>query len=300
MLVKHHFVPQFMLRRWCNEAGKLQSFRVLNGKVVCKSVAPEYTGYENALYAVVANVLGIGEDHLEKKFFSPLDSKAAVTLGKIERREDISEDDKIAWAFFLNSLRVRQPDVLAYLRAKGMKLLKKFLAEDDGLLPIGWLPAEQWFEKHYPGMMEARWLVSSLSKMVLHDEMTERFQNLDWWVLEFESQAPKLLLSDLPIHWEGGVGTDSFFIQVPISPDRIFFGTASQATKSSLLDLPRGELIRRINRASLASSSNRIWGSDAKEGSEFIEANLDIVGANVEPFGATVERFIERPRQPTG
>jgi hypothetical protein len=102
--VKHHYVPQFLLRRWCNDAGKLQSFSVRDGRVLQRSLAPRSTGYENALYAVVANALGIDEDHLERKLFSPIDSDAAIALGKIERREAISNDDKIAWAFFLNSL----------------------------------------------------------------------------------------------------------------------------------------------------------------------------------------------------
>lgn len=292
--MKHHYVPQFLLRRWRNATGKLQSFKVLNGRVVSRPLAPEYTGYESALYAVVANALGISEDHLEQRFFSPLDSKAAIALAKIERREVIGEDDKIAWAFFLNSLRMRQPDVLAHMRTNGMKMFKRFLAEGDAALPPGWPPAEQWFEEHYPGMLEARGLVSWLPQMVLHDEMTKRFENLSWWVLEFKPEAPKLLLSDLPIHWEGGITTDKFFIQMPIAPDRIFFGTASKETKSYLLGLPSAELIRRVNRGSLASSSNRIWGFDAQEGRSFIEANLDIIGANVEPFNAIAERFWAR------
>lgn len=75
--------------------------------------------------------------------------------------------------------------------------------------------------------------------------MTDRFASLHWWVLEFTQEAPKLLLSDLPIHWEGGVATDDFFIHMPIAPDRLFIGTASKATEQFLDGLLRAELIRR-------------------------------------------------------
>jgi hypothetical protein len=292
--MKHHYVPQFLLRRWCNDAGKLQSFKILGGRVLCRALTPEYTGYENALYAVVANALGINEDHLEKKLFGPIDSNAAVTLRKIEQREMLSEDDRISWAFFLNSLRVRQSDVLSHLRTEGMAMMKRFLAEGDAALPEGWPPAEQWFEEHSPGMMEAHSLISWLSRIVLHDEMTDRFAKLHWWVKEFKPEAPKLLLSDLPIHWEGGLNTGKFFIQLPIAPDRIFFGTEHAETEAFLNALPGPELIRRVNRGSLASSSNRIWGRDAQEGRTFIEANLDIVGANVERFDVVAERHGKR------
>jgi hypothetical protein len=189
---------------------------------------------------------------------------------------------------------VRQPDVLGYIRTKGMEMLSRFLAEGDFTLPPGWSPTEQWLAKHYPGMMATRALISLLPQMVLHNALTERFETLDWWVLEFKPEAPTLLLSDLPIHWEGGITTEKFFIHMPIAPDRAFFGTASAETKSHLLRLPSIELIRRINRASLASSSKRIWGIDAKQGRAFIEENLDIVGVNVEPFQIIAEKFWAR------
>ncbi len=292
--MKHHYVPQFLLRRWCNEAGKLQSFSIRDGRVLCSARAPRFTGYENALYAVIANALGIDEDHLERKLFAPIDGNAAVALGKIERREAITEDDRIAWAFFLNSLRLRQPDVLAHMRTKGMTMLKGFLAEGDAELPPGAPRSEQWLNEHLPGGMEAQSLISWLPQMVMHDEMTDRFANLHWWVLEFTSEAPKLLLSDLPIHWEGGINTDNFFIHMPIAPDRLFIGTGNAATEQFLGGLPRAELIRRVNRGSLASSSNRIWGADTQQGRAFIEANLDIVGVDVEPFDAIAARFRAR------
>jgi len=239
---------------------------VVRGKVVCRPQAPEYTGYESALYAVVAIALGIDEDDLEKWLFAPIDSDAAFTLAKIETREPINGDDKHAWAFFLNSLRVRQPDVLAHLRTEGMTMMKCFLAEGDAALPEGWPSTEQWVEDHHPGMLETQSLISWLSRIVLHDETTERFENLHWWVKEFKPEAPKQLLSDLPIHWEGGLSTGTFFIQMPIAPDRIFFGTEDAETEAYLSEMSGAELIRRVNRGTLASSSNRIWGIDAQGG----------------------------------
>jgi hypothetical protein len=266
----------------------------VNGHVAANALAPEYTGYEDDLYAVGANQIGIEQDHLEKRLFGPIDSDAAVALGKIEQREVITPKDKIAWAFFLNSLRVRKPDVLSHLRNEGMAMLKAFLAEGDAALPEGWPSSEQWLDAHYPGLLETQTLISNLSKIVLHDELTQRFHDLKWWVMPFTAEAPKLLLSDLPIHWEGGLGIDNFFIQLPIGPNRIFFGTSSKETEDYLCALPRVELVRRVNRGTLASSSNRVWGSDAAEGCAFIEANLDALGANVEPFDAVAKCYWEK------
>ena len=292
--VKHHYVPQFLLRRWCDAQGRIQSFKVVNGTVAANALSPEYTGYEDDLYAVVPNQVGVEHDHLEKRLFGPIDNAAAVALGKIERREAITSREKIAWAFFLNSLRVRKPDVLHHLRDDGMAMLKAFLAQGDAALPEGWPSSEQWLRTHYPGLLETQNLVANLSRIVLHDELTLRFHDLDWWVMPFKADAPKLLLSDLPIHWEGGLASDDFLIQLPIGPDRVFFGTASKKTEDYLCSLPSVELIRRINRGTLASSSSRVWGSDAAEGRAFIEANLDALGANVEPFDVIAKRYWEK------
>lgn len=269
-------------------------FTVVNGRVAASRHTPRYTGYEDDLYAVGTNSLGIERHFLEKRLFTPIDNDAAVALGKIERREPITSKDKMAWAIFLNSLRCRKPDVLNHLRNEGVAMLKAFLAEGDAALPEGWPASEQWLDAHYPGLLETRSLISNLSKIVLHDELTQRFQDLNWWVMPFKAEAPKLLLSDLPIHWEGDLDSDNFFIQLPIGPDRIFFGTSSQETEDYICNFPSVELIRRVNRGTLASSSNRVWGSDAAEGRAFIEANLDVLSINVEPFDAVAKRFWEK------
>lgn len=187
---------------------------------------------------------------------------------------------------------MRKPDVVNHLRNDGMAMLKAFLSEGDAALPEGWPSSEQWLYAHYPGLLEMQSLISNLSKIVLHDELTQRFHDLDWWAMPFKAEAPKLLLSDLPVHWEGAC--DNFFIQLPIGPHRIFFGTSSKETENYLCNLPSVELIQRVNRSTLASSSNRVWGSDAAEGRAFIEANLDALGANVEPFDAIAKRYWER------
>jgi hypothetical protein len=230
--VKHHYVPQFLLKRWAGPAGKVQVIGVRNGRVVAKARAPEYTGYENQLYAVVANAIGLAEDVLERKVFGPIDSNAATVLEKLEAHDSITQDDHIAWTFFLSSLRIRQPDVLEFLRTKGIERLRADLAErDNATLPPGAPSTEEWFEQHFPGHMRAASLASWLPQMIVHDHVLDRFGNLSWWIQDFEPDQPELLLSDLPIHWEGGFNKPGFLIQLPVGPHRVFFGAASPQTE---------------------------------------------------------------------
>jgi len=279
--MKHHYVPQFLMRRWTNEAGRLYGFALRNGNLVCKARAPEYTGYESGLYAIAVNTLGIDADIIEKKIFSPIDSKAASVLGKFERQEAISEDDHIAWTFFLNSLRLRQPDVLRFLRTQAQHNFRQNLVMQDRFQPPpGPLGTEQWFDRFLPGYMEAIPLLHWLPRMIVHDEVTARFAGLSWSLREFDDRHAKLLLSDLPIHWEGGFHEEGFLIQLPVGPSRVFFGTRSEGTQQFINQLRVPELIERINLTTLASSSRRIWASNRQEAQAFITANLNVFGQN--------------------
>lgn len=285
--VKHHYVPQFLLRRWANETGRLHVFSIRNGQIVSKARNPEYTGYEDGLYAIVAAAIGFSVDVLERRLFSPIDNGAAKALEKIEQRQVLTEDEHIAWSFFLSSLRVRQPDVIRFLRGAGLAHLKATLAEIDAeTLPADAPRSEQWFNEHHPGRIESTTLMSWLPQMIFHDGIMDTFSGLKWWVREFQPPAPKLLLSDLPIHWEGGFNSDEFLIYLPIAPDRLFLGARSAETEAYLDHLPADELIRRVNRTTLASSADRIWASDEAEARSFIENNLDAIGENVMDFGS--------------
>ena len=283
--MRHHYVPQFLLRRWSGAAGKLSTYTMRNGHLTKRAMAPKATGYKNGLYALVAGVLGYPEDHLEKQLFGPIDNDAAVALDKMERRAILTEDDHIAWTFFLCSMRIRQPDVLEFLRTEGKQHHAEILADlDKETLPVGAPTTEQWFNRHFPGAIDAATLTSWLPRMIIHDEVASRFGSLNWWCREFEAEAPKLLLSDLPLHWEGGFKKQDFFIQLPIGPDRVFFGTASAKTEQILGAMPSAKLILNINRTTLASSSQYFWATMDSGLDPFIEASHEAIGKNVVPF----------------
>lgn len=293
--VKHHYVPQFLLKRWAGASG-LFCFCVRHGRLVYSERAPEYTGYEIDLYGILANALGVGEDHLEKRLFGPIDSNAARVLDKLELHAALTEDEHIAWTFFLSSLRVRQPDVLRFLRNEGMARLRATLAEQDkGTLPEGWPTTEQWFEQNHPGAMEALPLTNWLPKMILHDGVMDAFAGMRWWIREFEADLPTLLLSDLPIHWEGGFTADDFMLHLPLGPRRAFFAARSAETEQILDHIPPADLIRRVNLTTVASAGDRIWAAERTDAVAFIEANIEHFGVNVVPFETLAPAFAAVP-----
>lgn len=280
--MRHHYVPQFLLSRWTDDTGRLFSFSQRNGRLVCSRRTPKSTGYEDGLYALLADVLGFSRDVVEKKIFARIDDGAAKALEKLERHEGLSEDDHIAWTFFLSSLRMRQPDTIEILRTQGMMLLRKSLADRDAItLPEDWPTTQEWFAENHPGVLEATPLTSWLPRMIFNKEVLDAFGGLKWWFREFEAGDGRLLLSDLPLYWNGGLTKPGFYIHVPIAPNRLFIGTRAEETEAILSQVPSVELIERINRASIASTSQRLWASSREDAHAFIEANLNIMGVDV-------------------
>lgn len=289
--MKHHYVPRFLLNRWTDTSGRLFSFSRQNGRLVCSRRTPKSTGYEKGLYALIADVLGISRDALEQKVFARIDDGAAKSLEKLERHEALSEDDHIAWTFFLSSLRVRQPDAIEFLRGEGMDLLRRTLAKRDAVtLPEGWPTTEEWFADNHPGLLEAAPLTSWLPIMIFNNEILDAFGKLKWWFREFEVDEAKLLLSDMPLYWNGGFTKPGFMIHVPVAPNRLFIGTRSEETETILSQMRPAELVARVNRASIASSSRRIWASTRDDAQAFIEDNLEIMGVDFVTMASIAQR----------
>jgi len=279
--MKHHYVPQFLLSRWADNTGRLFSFSRPNGRLVCSRRTPKSTGYEDGLYALLADVLGFSRDVVEEKIFARIDDGAAKALEKLERHEGLSEDDHIAWTFFLSSLRMRQPDTIEFLRTKGMVQLRKSLADRDAItLPEGWPTTQEWFAENHPGVLEATPLTSWLPRMIFNKEVLDAFAGLKWWFREFEPGDGRLLLSDLPLYWNGGFSKPGFYIHVPIAPNRLFIGTRTEETEAILSQITSAELVQQVNRASIASTTQRLWASSREDVHAFIEANLDIMGVD--------------------
>lgn len=261
--------------------GRLFSFSRPNGRLVCSRRTPKSTGYEVGLYAFLVDVLGFSRDVVEEKFFAPIDDGAAKALEKLERHEVLSEDDHIAWTFFLSSLRMRQPDTIEFLRTQGMVQLRKSLADRDAItLPEGWPTTQEWFAENRPGVLEATPLTAWLPRMIFNKEVLDAFAGLKWWFREFEPEDGRLLISDLPLYWDGGFSKAGFYIHVPIAPNRLFIGTRTEETESILSKMPSAELVQQVNRASIASTSQRVWASSREDAHAFIETNLEIMGVD--------------------
>ena len=82
--MKHHHVPQFLLKSWAAARdGKVEVFHLDIPHIRSSRRTPEYTGYEDDLYAFdQPQVFGLERQALEEDHFRHVDDRAARVLHK--------------------------------------------------------------------------------------------------------------------------------------------------------------------------------------------------------------------------
>ena len=133
--MKHHFVPQFLLRSWAEQGNdsKVELFRVDLPGVPSSRRSPKNTAYQEDLYALTSNTIaGVDKQFVEKRFLQVVDSSAARVRDKLIAGglNTLDEGDKNDWTRFIMSLRTRQPLIIENIKAMAPDYLKANLAEN--------------------------------------------------------------------------------------------------------------------------------------------------------------------------
>ena len=130
--MKHHFIPQFLLKAWADttEDKKIEVFRLDLPHLPSSRRAPEYTGYEDNLYMLTKpEVAGVEQQAVETKFLQRLDSDGARVLQKLNTSglATLTHEDLSVWVHFIASLLWRAPDIVSRLRTESAGYLKDSL-----------------------------------------------------------------------------------------------------------------------------------------------------------------------------
>ncbi len=74
---KHHYLPEFYLRRWTGSDSKLTEFRRPHGKLVERRKHPAETGFERELYSIKTIPVVEARKEMETGFLRKIDNDAA-------------------------------------------------------------------------------------------------------------------------------------------------------------------------------------------------------------------------------
>lgn len=109
---RHHYIPRFWIRRWCNERGVTYRYtRQIDGRVNELKRPPKSVGYWQDLYTPPPNFPS--EMGLEELFFKKLDDRTAKVFSQLGNSKRLTGEEAITLAIFLMSLMHRTPSAMA-------------------------------------------------------------------------------------------------------------------------------------------------------------------------------------------
>lgn len=261
----HHYVPQFYLRQWADQDGRVPHYRWVNGRAVFSRRAPEYIGYETNLYA--AEHVPPEHRHLaERGFFSTLDDRAARIHARLVNQEKFTftAAERTEWAIFLAAANARTPDNVAGIKRMTEDVLRKQLNENPKEVEkaLGYkLPVSlsEWAEKHMPYKVANIWL-RNLMKYLTRKDHIQRYMDMVWTVHGPSSRHKELLTCDRPLWYFQNPEHREFTVMMTLSPRTVFIATKNPAFADKLAATPSMRLARRINESVFDRAHERVYG----------------------------------------
>jgi len=222
---RHHYVPQFYLKQWTSGADNQlwRYVRVQSGTLHEKRVPPRATGYENELYSAVDPVMGRDlqrADSIETDFFKQLDTDASRVHQKLlQSNDELTHDERRAWALFLSSLLQRDPVSVAERRGNAAKVADELLAST--LARVG-----QEERAEYEATLKEQWderidyLAANQMVVQIKDEsVVGRLSSCEWRLTNLPEPL-EFITSDLPLMICGA--SPQKVMALALSPKRLF------------------------------------------------------------------------------
>lgn len=281
--MRHHYVPQFLLDPWAenNQDRKLEVFRLDLPNIPSSRYTPKYTGFDDNLYALTKEIVaGMEKQAIEKIFLMNVDNRGAIARSKLESEglNSLSNEERVDWARFLMSLRIRQPEVVHNLQQEAEENLRRNLNENPEeyeQLATDGEPAtlEEWTESQYPGLIENIGL-SFFHDLIDNPYYGNKILQMKWWVWDFKATPYDLLLSDHPCIFTSAIDDPKCVIALPISPKKVFMATQDDSVENSLRQSQPRELVVRLNEYSVIQARVRIYARSQLPALRFIKNRI--------------------------
>lgn len=261
---RHHFIPQFYLRRWQIDGGRICEYSLQNGAVKPRSVFPKGTGFVKDLYALTG-VSGDLINSIEKEFFHKVDTKAAESLCKIEIGASLNLIERSSWSRFIMAQLHRHPDEIKSMESQSASFLFK-AADEIAEKIISESPSHMHFEirnyvakKQFNHCNIARKVVTKLSD---NYKIGEFINNMIWFTIDTTSARHDLITCDMPILFSNGISKPDGHIAIPIGPRKLFIAVNSDKIRVRFSSLGADEITELSNNAAILYSKRYIYASN--------------------------------------
>lgn len=287
--MKHHYLPQFYLRRWENSSQKVVYYSLKNATVTEDEISPEHTGYEKDLYAKT----GVPEDNkheIEINCFKEIDTSAAIAIDRALTAgiDELSQTQRHDFGRFIFSLLVRHATVVENTKRQSDTVLDDLFSKSTPMQQIIYKEPVELLRNNFA--IETVAAMSSSTNSPLNkygipnfDEANEILLKMTWWLENFSKRSYTLLTSDHPVaiaplnkpsNMTHPRIKDSFcdpsrLLSIPLSPTICFYAHINGKIKFTNKD----SLLRTRNLITLTTAKKFIYASNCDQRT-FIEKNI--------------------------
>ncbi|ACB95079.1 DUF4238 domain-containing protein [Beijerinckia indica] len=269
---KHHYIPQFYLKNWCGEDGRLICYKRIRSEVMCEPVAPISTGFQKDLYTL-AHLPKNLRQAIEKDVTADVDHRASVALQKMiatKSTDTLTKEDRLGWAQFIVSLPIRNPDAVADIKETSTKAgLEKAYEQAKQEFP-DWAQGETFGAEFEESVREdpfTRFLSDNyglmvISELMLNPDYHDIILKMFWWVMDFSSAGISLITCDRPYMIFRSIGHPRGLIYLPIGPRLGFFASPDPMKRRQLLNQNIALVTKEMNRWEAKLAAQYVYAAD--------------------------------------
>jgi len=260
----HHFVPQFLLKRWAaNGRFVAYYFETAANRVIENGKATVASACQIADLNVLFGVHVSQRDFPERAFFTPrVDTPAATALEQMLKGgvRVLTGAQRADWARFLVSLAVRTPETL---RKMGPQETKKAfdLVEASAKGPPAAEEKVTSIIQANMGNFKRNFPLEAAMELSIDPEKLATVADMMWWIRSWA--RPAVLIGDRPLltspraRFPCGIPLDdpSCLIVLPIAPDAVFFASANRKTRDKMRKMSLGKIASLVNEETILRST---------------------------------------------
>lgn len=263
--VKHHFVPQFYLRNWQNQEGRICCFRKQSNRF--DLVVPKNLANQNNLYKFDSEIESVFITPFIDNYFSPLINKA-----RDYPLESLTRNEKIKIIQFILLLHLRNPIEIKklksyqdelFLKNKIFNQLEDDIGKDDffefeqgylrGLVTMVGLAMKEigFCEDDLEKIKKHKNLFAYLYKRGLQsqeswsNEIIKKYKEGEIFIKEYKFNEPALIISNIPVYFGKPEGFLTIIFNV--SPCKSYIITENRKIITDLDDKEESNIILFLN-----------------------------------------------------
>jgi len=228
----HHWLPQFLTRRWCGDDNLVNRFYRPHTKVVAGRKSIKSLGAIENLYTV--DWSGAKDPfYLEKEFFTRgIDTPSSLIVEKM-------------LSGGVDNLTVLEKKTFAqFLLMQTVRVKERFEGEDPDIFPnLGWFMQaarrddsplkeaseenlREIFRNHIQGFSK-HMRVTAMGEFSVDQHMVYMITNLKWYILDNKNGRVDFVIGDSPIRLMGRNGSLDR-VSIPLSPSHMFFAATQE------------------------------------------------------------------------